>query len=328
MRTNLLKRFAAILALAVLPFVTSCSNDDNNASTQNNLTIAEIASSNGDLTILVEALKKADLVSVLNASGEYTVFAPSNQSFQKFLSDNGFTSLNEVPVGVLKDVLLNHVINKKLEAADLQTGYVSTLAKGSAATTNNISMYVDTTNGVVLNGGAENNGATVTTANIKASNGVIHLVDHVIGLPTIVNHAVANPNFSILVSALTRNDQPDFAGILSGTEGSPFTVFAPINTAFVNLLGELNLPGLADVPQEVLENTLKYHVVAGANVLSTNLTNAQSVQTFQGDSFIVNINNSVTITDTADRTANIIAVDVQASNGVIHAIDKVILPNL
>jgi len=328
MRTNLFTRFTAMLAFAIMPFISSCSNDDDSTTTEKNMTIAEVATSNSELSILVEALQKADLVSVLNSPGDYTVFAPTNESFVAFLNDNGFASLNEVPVAVLKDVLLNHVISKKLEAADLATGYVNTLAKGTAATTNNISMYVDTTNGVVLNGGAANNGATVTTPNIKASNGVIHLVDHVISLPTLVNHAIANPNFSILVSALTREDQPNFVEILSGTTAAPFTVFAPTNDAFVNLLAELKLSALSDVPQNVLENTLKYHVVAGANVLSSDLSNGLVVGTFQGDSLTINLTTTASITDTANRISNIIAVDVQASNGVIHAIDKVILPNL
>src|SRR5690606_1924828 len=121
--------------------------------------------------------------------------------------------------------------------------------------TNTLSMFINTTSGVVLNGGVANGGATVNTADVLASNGVIHLVNGVIKMPTVVNHALANPNFSILVEALTRNDQPDFAGILSG-EG-PFTVFAPTNDAFGSLLTELGLSSLADVPQATLENVLK-----------------------------------------------------------------------
>ncbi|HRN98007.1 MAG TPA: fasciclin domain-containing protein, partial [Flavobacterium sp.] len=127
--------------------------------------------------------------------------------------------------------------------------------------------------------------------------------------------------------ALTRNDMPDFAGILSGT--GPFTVFAPTNTAFGDLLTELSLSGLGDVPTGVLEETLKYHVVAGANVLSTSLTNNQMVATFQGQSFTVQLpNTGPQILDAADRTSRIVATDVQAANGVIHVLDKVILPAL
>lgn len=184
-------------------------------------------------------------------------------------------------------------------------------------------MFVNTSSGVKLNGVS-----TVTTANISASNGIIHIVDNVIGLPTVVTHALANPNFSTLVAALTRDDQPDFAGILSGTESSPFTVFAPTNAAFGSLLTELGANSLNDINQSTLENTLKYHVVAGANVLASTLTNNQMVTTFQGQSFTITTTGGAKITDANGRMSNIILTDVQASNGVIHAIDKVVLPNL
>lgn len=328
MKINFLKKMTAIITLVIFPLFTSCSNDDDQGTPVQEQSIAQIASANNDLSILVQALSRANLVTVLDAPGDYTVFAPTNAAFSAFLQANGFATVNDVPVDLLREVLLNHVIAMELESDELTTGYVKTLAKGAASSSNTLSMYVDTSNGVTLNGGETNNGAKVTMADIDASNGVIHLVNNVIGLPTIVNHAIANPNFSILVQALTRNDQPDFAGILSGTSASPFTVFAPVNPAFVDLLTELNLASLDDVPQATLENTLKYHVVTTTNALSSDLSNGMNISSFQGGSFTVNIGNSVTITDANNRTANVIAVDVQAANGVIHALDRVILPNL
>ena len=315
-----------LLALFTLPFV-SCSNDDDAVVEVPQSTIAAIASSNADLSMLVDALERTDLVSTLNGSGEFTVFAPTNASFTTFLQANGFANLDAVPTNVLKEILLNHVITGELTASELTTGYVKTMAKGSASATNTLSLYVNTENGVVLNGGVANDGATVVTADVQASNGVVHVINGVLALPTVVNHAIANPNFSVLVQALTREDQPDFAGILSGTASSPFTVFAPTNTAFTSLLTELNFSGLGAIPQAVLENTLKYHVVTGANVLSTNLV-AGSVTTFQGQSFTVGLTGGVKITDATGRVSNVVATDVQASNGVIHAIDKVLLPAL
>ena len=239
------------------------------------------------------------------------------------MAANGFSSLDEVPDAALKEILLNHVLSGSFNSSSLTTGYVKTLAKGSASSTNTLSMFVNTSSGVKLNGVS-----TVTTANISASNGIIHIVDNVIGLPTVVTHALANPNFSTLVAALTRDDQPDFAGILSGTESSPFTVFAPTNAAFGSLLTELGANSLNDINQSTLENTLKYHVVAGANVLASTLTNNQMVTTFQGQSFTITTTGGAKITDANGRMSNIILTDVQASNGVIHAIDKVVLPNL
>ena len=316
-----------VIAMLMLTVAVSCSDDDNDNPNPQPKTIAETAQATPELSSLVAALQRADLVSVLDADGDYTVFAPTNTAFAAFLSANGFASLEAVPVPVLREVLLNHVVVGSSTSSELTTGYVKTLGKGSASATNTLSMFINTSGGVTLNGGVSNGGATVTTPNITASNGVVHIVNGVIGLPTVVNHAIANPNFTSLVAALTRNDMPDFAGILSGT--GPFTVFAPTNTAFGDLLTELSLSGLGDVPTGVLEETLKYHVVAGANVLSTSLTNNQMVATFQGQSFTVQLpNTGPQILDAADRTSRIVATDVQAANGVIHVLDKVILPAL
>lgn len=316
-----------IALLALIAFVSiSCSNNDNDDSSQQSKTIVSIAKTNPNLSSLVAALEKADLATTLNSSGTYTVFAPTNTAFSTFLSAKGYANLDAVPVAALKEILLNHVLNTKVKSTEIATGYVKTLAKGTASTSNTLSMYLEKGTGVDINGGKTNGGATVTSADIEASNGIIHVVDGVIGLPTIVNHAVANKNFTTLVAALTYNPSSGFAGILSGTASSPFTVFAPTNAAFTSFLTETGYSGLAAIPANVLETTLKYHVVAGANVLSTSLTNGQVVSTFAGQNFTIGLTGGAKITDTNGRVSNIIATDVQCSNGIIHVIDKVLLP--
>jgi len=317
---------AAIFALALLPLV-SCSDDDSNSMSDDN-TIAEIVDDTANLSMLEDALERTGLEATLDGNTDLTLFAPTNQAFTAFLEAQGFANLNAVPVATLKEILLNHVISGENMSTSLTTGYVKTMAKGSASSTNTLSMFINTSNGVTLNGGATNGGAKVTSADMMASNGVIHVVDNVIDLPTIASHAMANPNFSVLVQALTRNDQPDFAGILSGTQNSPFTVFAPVNAAFTSLLTELSLTGLSQIPQATLESTLKYHVVAGQNVLAASLMDNMSVTTFQGGNFTVNLEGGASITDANGRVSNVLTTDVQASNGVIHAIDKVLLPQM
>lgn len=322
MKKYLLTGKIVLFAVAAVAFV-SCDDDDNN---NDQPSITEIAVSNPDFSTLVTALQITGLAQTLDEDGTYTVFAPTNAAFNTFLSANGYPNINAVPVPALREVLLNHVLATEEFSGDLGTGYVKTLAKGGASTTNTLSMYIDLTSGVKLNGGASNGGATVVTADIDADNGVIHVVDAVIGLPTVVNHAIANPNFTSLVAALTRPDQPDFVGTLSDT-GSTFTVFAPTNQAFADLLTELSLPNLTAVPQTTLTSALQYHVVSGANVLSTSLTNNQTVTTLQGGTFTVQLPNSgPQIVDANGRIAEIIKADVQASNGVIHVLNKVILP--
>lgn len=312
------------LALIVLFSVLAISCDDDNDTTPVDNTITGIAANTPDLSILVQALEKAELTTTLQASGSYTVFAPTNSAFTAFLATTPYATINDVPKAALTEILLNHVISTTLKSSDLTTGYIKTLAKGSASSTNTLSMFVNTaSNMVVLNGGA-----MVTTADIMASNGVIHIVDEVIGLPTIVTHATANPNFTSLVGALTGAGQPDFVSILSGT--GPFTVFAPTNAAFTALNTELAPGGIASVSAANLTKVLQYHVVSPANVLAATLTEGQIVTPIltPAQTFTIQLSGGAKIKDANNRISTIVATDVQCSNGVIHALDKVLLPVL
>lgn len=310
--------FAKLMLLLVLPLVLFSSCDEEEMPEPQN--IVEVASADAQFSSLVAALTRANLAATLEGTGPFTVFAPTNAAFSTFLSDNGFASLDDVPVALLTQVLLNHVVSGKVEAANLSTGYVSTLATEST-TDNELSLYVDLTSGVKLNGGP-----TVTKADVAASNGVIHVVDAVIGLPTVVTHALANPEFSTLVAALTRADlNADFVSILSGA--GPFTVFAPTNAAFQDLLDSNTAwSTLEDIPVATLEAVLSYHVVAGANVLSSTLMDGQTVTTYQGSDITINVGDTASITDGNGGTSDIVAVDVQGSNGVVHAISAVLIP--
>ncbi|PTX62171.1 putative surface protein with fasciclin (FAS1) repeats [Kordia periserrulae] len=306
--------------------LTSCSDDDNttvNLPTSN--TIADFVAANPDFSSLGAALDRAGLTAVLDGSVEYTVFAPNNAAFDAFLQANGFANLEAVPVDVLTQVLLNHVVSGTNTSTDLATGYIETLAE-EATTGNNINMYVNTADGVLLNGTTSVN---LSAADIDVDNGVIHAVNSVISLPTVVTFATADSTFGSLVAALTRENTFTYVATLSTTGSpAPFTVFAPTDQAFADLVAELDgVNSLADIPTATLEATLNTHVVAGSNVLSTSLMNDMMVSTL-GDSFTINTTGGATFTDLNGRTGNIIVTDVQAVNGVIHAIDKVILPNL
>lgn len=328
MKTTFIK--FSVLMLLLGKVLTSCSDDDNNGNNTNmDNTIADVAMDNSDFSMLADALDRAGLVETLDGNGTFTVFAPTNTAFNTFLTANGYSGIDDVPVAALKQVLLNHVISgTEATSSSLTTGYVRTEATGAASAANKISMFINTNGSVTINGGENNGGAMVTTADIMADNGVIHVVNRVIALPTVASLVIANPDFSSLTAALTRDDQPDFAAILSGTANSPFTVFAPTNAAFSNFLTEFSFSNLAAVPQAALENTLKYHVIAGNNVLAANLTNNMSVTTFQGQVFTVNTTGGASITDANNRVSNIITTDIQASNGVIHSINKVLFPQL
>lgn len=312
------------MLIVILPLSAMSCDDNNDMNEPETNSIADFVAANNNYSNLLAALIKADLVDTLKGDGPFTVFAPDNAAFSVFLAANGFANLDAVPADALKQILLNHVVSGAVKSTDLTTGYVKTL---STATPNNshMSMFINTSGGVKLNGISD-----VTGADNMLDNGVVHLVNKVFGLPTVVTFAVADPTFSTLVTALTRADQPNFVGVLStanGTAPAPFTVFAPTNSAFGALLTELGVAGLNAVDGATLTATLNHHVVAGSNVRSTALTNNMTVATLGGN-ITANITGGAKLTDANGRISNIVAVDVQASNGVIHAIDKVILPKL
>jgi uncharacterized surface protein with fasciclin (FAS1) repeats len=321
---RLLFKTLLILILSFTAF-TSCNNDDETMPIPIKNTIVDAVSNSSDYSILLEALQLANgnLPAVLDGEGPFTVFAPNNEAFATFLSDNNFSALADIPTDVLTQVLLNHVVSGNAVSSSLETGYSINSLSTATPNGNNMSLFINTTNGVVINGVS-----TVTTADLSVDNGTIHAVNAVIGLPTVVTFAAADPNFSILVTALTRSDLTfDFVGTLStanGTAPAPFTIFAPTNDAFVDLLAELNVASLDDIDEPTLKGTLEMHAVAGANVLAAGLSDGMTIGTLGGN-ITANITNGATLTDANNRVSTIIATDVQASNGVIHAIDKVIL---
>ena len=322
-----LKFFKLSLALVIASSFLSCDVEDNESYPLPLLpTITEFVESNPDLTNLAAALSAADgnLLSLLN-NGNYTLLAPNNWAFEVWLGTNGFNSMDEVPTDILKNILLNHVISGSVQSSDLTTagsGYVLTNATNTDG--DFLNMYFSTNSGIVFNGVT-----TILNPDIAVSNGVLHVVDLLIELPTVVTFATTNPGFETLVTALTMDDlSEDLVSILSTTtEPAPFTLFAPTNEAFTSLLSELGFESLNDIDTAILESTLATHVVAEANVRYEDLSNGMLITTI-GDDLTISVGAGPQLVDLNGRTANIIAVDIQAYNGVIHVIDNVMLPQL
>ncbi|OYD49865.1 fasciclin domain-containing protein [Acidovorax kalamii] len=275
--------------------------------------IVELAQNTPDLSILVEAVTAAGLANTLS-TGMLTVFAPTNAAFAALLTELGVTKealLANKPL--LTAVLTYHVLGSKVMRADVPLGKAITPVSGGF-------FKIESNNGLKITDG-RNRMSTITSTDIQASNGVVHLVDKVL-LPAdkdIVATASALPDFSILVEAVVA------AGLVTTLQGTgPFTVFAPTNAAFAALLTELGVS-----KAELLANTalltkvLTYHVVP-ARVLKAEVPVNTAITTVQGQTFTINSN--LVITDQNMRTSNITAADVFTSNGVIHVVDKVILP--
>lgn len=317
-----MKKFSLMLILLAGSFLfVSCDDDDDDDDTNNNPTqsIVQIAQGNNDLSILVEALIAADLVSTLEGNGPFTVLAPTNTAFANLLASNDdWDELSDIPTETLRNVLLYHVISGKVMSTDLTDGYVPSLSLGAGD--NGVSIKVSTM------GDDTFNTAGTINVDIEATNGVIHTIDEVILPPNMVDAALANSDLSTLVAAISTEGIPtDFLGVLANSD--VYTVFAPTNAAFGALLEDNDdWNALSDIPLEVLNNVLLYHVVNGNNV-SGDLSDGQMIPTlFPDASLTVNIDGSVTLTTGSGQTVNVSVTDIQTTNGVYHVVDAVLLP--
>lgn len=275
--------------------------------------IVEVAQNTPELSILVEAVVAAGLAPALS-TGTLTVFAPTNAAFAALLTELGVTKealLANKPL--LTAVLTYHVLGSTVVRADVPLGKAITPLSGGF-------FKIENAGGLKVTDG-RNRVTNITTTDIQASNGVVHLVDRVL-LPAdkdIVATASALPDFSILVEAVAA------AGLVGTLQGAgPFTVFAPTNAAFAALLMELGVTKEALLADKALLTTvLTYHVIP-SRVLKAEVPLNTPIATVQGQTLTVNA--SLVITDQRMRQSGIVAADVFASNGVIHVVDKVILP--
>ena len=288
-------------------------------------TLYEIAAGSEDFSILTAAVDAAGLGAEL-ARGPFTVFAPSNAAFEAAFSALGITAEELLAdTDTLTSILLYHLVDGTVLSTDLVNGEVATL-NGASVTIN-------------LDAGVKVNDATVVAADIVARNGVIHVIDSVLlppaaeeaeapaeeaeapaeeaaatPAPNVVDVVAANDVFSTLVAAVTAADLVEAAATLE------ITVFAPTNKAFADLLATLNLSA-----EELLANTelltavLTYHVVPG-RVFSGDLV-AGEVATLMGEPVTISLDGGVFVND-----ARVLVADIEGSNGVVHMINKVLLP--
>lgn len=310
---NILSKFRLpLFLLTVVAVMTSCSDNDEATPVVPvaSKTIVDVAVADPQFSILVSALQKADLVNTLKSSGPFTVFAPNNTAFNTLFSLLGVTGIDDLSAEALRPILLNHVVTGKIMSSEITSGYVAT-ANNNGPASASVKVLVQKSSGVTVDGSA------VTTADVAASNGVIHVVDKVILPASVVSHAINNPDFSILVQAVVK------AGLVEALSADgPFTVFAPTNTAFNNLFAALGVNGLDDLSVETLTPILLYHVVSG-NILSTQVATGMVPTLKEGSSIDVMVSDgSVKL----NSSSNVVAVDVQGTNGVVHAIDAVLLP--
>ncbi|MCZ8198288.1 MAG: fasciclin domain-containing protein [Flavobacterium sp.] len=378
----------AILLLSMIFLVVSC--DEKSEEVVKLPTIYDIVSTDANFSILKKAIEKtspaSDNNSILNrvkGAGSYTVFAPTNAAFiAAGVTEASVDALNPastVPADVsaistLRRRLQNHILGVGTLSSDLPSdGYVKTFAAGVGSTT--LSMYVNKSSGVVLNGGTANGGATVTTANIEASNGIVHVIDNVMTLPTLVNHIKANPSLSTLLAVVTSGvggsfgDQSAVLNLLttansnavyaSNNTNPAITLFAPLNSAFTSatasggFLTGANFDPATNLGTNVTK-VLQYHVsqslpftppavatvgnlsAASNTAWSTSTTSDSTIRTIAPTSttgtqtfLITRQTLKITELPAISAPASILkTVNIQATNGIIHTIDRVLQPVL
>lgn len=328
-----MKKTSIILAAFLLILFTfSC---DDSQDTKKLPTALEFLEAKGNYKILIKALTKTNLTNTFKNPGSVTLFAPNDAAFSTAnISEASIDAMTTAQTADLTKILQYHVINVGTQSFDLPNGgYTNTICASTIGTsTVNISLFVNRANGMLLNGGATNGGATVTSSDNYVSNGIIHEISNVMSLPKVTNLIVANPILTKLVGIVASAPQvailTDLSTTATGvTTALSRTVFAPTNKAFDNASF---LTGQSDAN---ITKVLNYHIennnrratsstvfAATNTVINTQLTAPQQTITVTG--------NTVKIVDTTTANATITVANAQAINGVVHIIDKVLQPVL
>ncbi|NRA68516.1 MAG: fasciclin domain-containing protein [Pseudobacteriovorax sp.] len=274
-------------------------------------TIVDIAIGNEDFSTLVDLVVKADLADVLASEGPFTVFAPTNEAFAKLPAD--VLATVQADKELLKKILLYHVAAGKLLAGDV-------VGSEKIITANDLKIKVRMEDGQVFL-----NDSLLIATDIKADNGVIHVIDTVL-IPqeeeepapkTLLETAAAAGNFNTLIAAVEAAGLTD----LLNQEG-PFTILAPTDDAFAAIPEDQLSAILAD--KEILTNILTYHVIPNAAVAAETVVTLSEATMANGDTVAI----SVSEDGLKINQANVIATDITASNGIIHVIDSVLVPEV
>lgn len=304
--------YATVVMLSFSLLMISCDKDDDNETPL--VTIKDEVAARSNLTLMNLSLEQGGLSNTLDSAGTFTVFAPTNEAFAA--SGIDAADVANLTRNQIRAILLYHAINSKYLAADLPNGpnaKIITMSGDSIFVTKNSS-------GVYING------VKVSTADIVASNGVMHLISGLLMPPVgnIVEAALADTSFTYLVAAVVRasDGATNVAGVLSGS--GIYTVFAPTNQAFRDA-GFATVNDIAAADPNVLAGILTYHVLAG-RVFSSDLTEGAEPVTLDGAKLTISLMNGATVKGTGNTTAaNIVGANIMASNGVIHVINKVLL---
>ncbi len=301
---NLILTIAAFLIIAPITALAATPVNQENETKD----IVDTAVNAKIFSTLVAAVKAGDLVDVLKSSGPFTVFAPTDDAFKKLPAGTVANLLKPENKAMLVSILKYHVVAGKVEAAD-----VVKLSTAKTVQGDNVMIKV-------MGGSVYLNGTTkVTATDIQASNGVIHIIDSVLMPPMkkdIVDTAVSTNMFNTLVAAVKA------AGLVDTLKGSgPFTVLAPTDEAFGKLPAGTVENLLKPENKDMLFKILTYHVIPG-DVRAATVVTLKKAKTVQGQDVKIKVKKGTVMIN----GAKVVKTDVEASNGVIHVIDTVLMP--
>jgi uncharacterized surface protein with fasciclin (FAS1) repeats len=318
------KKCAIALLSIIAVLSTSCVDDDDNGNIiLGNNSILDRTATNPNLSLLHTALIRTGLNDTFANAGTYTFFAPNDEAFNLYLTNNGFTSIETIPITDLRTLLLYHALNTKVTLQLVSNGYLKTLGKDEEI--ESLDLFVEAAAPVLLNGIAN-----VTEQDLEADNGVLHIIDSVLELPSLFTFIAADPEFSNLETALTQENMILRLSSSDGTMDDPFTFFAPKNDAFQKLLDNSATDGL-NVLQDILdmpnlEQTLLYHLIGSDRVRSGEINNGFIVTPLFGSNYQLNTTSGIQLIDATMTTATITPANVTAINGIVHTLDIVIRP--
>ena len=296
----------------VTAMCTSCSDDEDTVAVKK--TIVDVVVSDANFSLLEAAVLHAGVAEALK-SPTITVFAPTDAAFKAagFANEAAIKAADKT---VIANILTYHVVTSLVPASA-----IATKDNEAVKTLNGANVFV-TKNAA----GVYVNGSKVTTADVKAENGaIIHIIDAVLISETknIVALAQSNPNLSYLVAAVLRANEGTTKVVDILSSAGPFTAFAPTNDAF-KAAGFATEAAIKAANPETLATILTYHVV-GARVYAANLVSGD-VTTAQGGKVSINASSATVKGKNNAAPSKIIAVNIPASNGVVHLIDSVLLP--
>lgn len=318
MKRSFLKLAAATLAGAL---ISACGGTDS-GDDQTPGTMVKVAT-RGGFSGLVLAATKAGLADELSApASNLTLLAPTNGAFSLLANQLGFRTIADMidalPASTLESILLYHVLPGTFTGPNLLAGGPSqntSLVLGGTTQ----ALALDASSGLSITDSIGRIGIVGLT-DIPNDNGVLHIVDRVLlppGLLTVLQTVRSNPErFQSLINSVN----PALTAVLNDPTAS-YTLFAPVDAAF-----ETAAPLLQTLASSQIEGVLRYHVL-GTRVLSSEITFGTPLATLlAGQTFTINAGSPPTIADTSATDALITGVDIIASNGVVHVIDKVLLP--